>query len=359
MANLSEADWARLAQYFAGACTPAEADEVRRWIEAEPERQQLVDELRAAWDAAAMPGTVWDTPTAWHRLSARLRSRELRAAAALVRGSGPVSGRTSWSQAQRKLAIAASVVLALTGGGALAWWVRAARSGRAAVAAHLREVRTRPGQRAQFRLTDGSRVVLASSSVLRYDPTTFGASTRELQLDGRAYFEVTHDPRRPFLVRTARTVTEDLGTEFLITDYTGDAATEVVVASGTVAVRTGATDTAVAATVLAAGEKVRLDTAGRATVRHGVDLGAELAWTEGRLVFVNAPVPDVVAELERWYGIDLQLGGVQLGAHRFTGSYNGESDSTVVNELAAAIGARVERRGGAVVLVPLIRTREP
>src|SRR6266550_126654 len=343
MANLSEAEWARLAQYFAGACTPAEADEVRRWIEADLERQRLVEDLRAAWDAAATPGTAWDTPTAWQRLSARLRSRERRTPAALVRDSGPIYGRTSWFQAQRKLAIAASVVLALAGGGALAWWVRAAR----------------PGQRAQFRLTDGSRVVLASSSVLRYDPTSFGASTRELQLDGRAYFEVTHDPRRPFLVRTARTVTEDLGTEFLITDYTGDPATEVVVASGTVAVRTAATDTAVAATVLAAGEKVRLDTAGRATVRHGVDLGAELAWTEGRLVFVNAPVPEVVAELERWYGIDIQLGGARLAAHRFTGSYNGESDSTVVHELAAAIGARVERRGGAVVLVPLIRTREP
>src|SRR6266550_2092239 len=294
MANLSEAEWARLAQYFAGACTPAEADEVRRWIEADLERQRLVEDLRAAWDAAATPGTAWDTPTAWQRLSARLRSRERRTPAALVRDSGPIYGRTSWFQAQRKLAIAASVVLALAGGGALAWWVRAARSGRPVVAAPLREMRTRPGQRAQFRLTDGSRVVLASSSVLRYDPTSFAA-----------------------------------------------------------------TDTAVAATVLAAGEKVRLDTAGRATVRHGVDLGAELAWTEGRLVFVNAPVPEVVAELERWYGIDIQLGGARLAAHRFTGSYNGESDSTVVHELAAAIGARVERRGGAVVLVPLIRTREP
>ena len=76
-------------------------------------------------------------------------------------------------------------------------------------------------------------------------------------------------------------------------------------------------------------------------------------------MFVNAPVPEVVAELERWYGIDLELRGAQLAAHRFTGSYNGQSDSTVVHELAAAIGARVERRGGAVVLVPLIPTREP
>src|SRR2546429_31080 len=155
MANLSEADWARLAQYFAGACTPAEADGVRHWIEAEPERQQLVDELRAAWDAAATPGTAWDTPTAWQRLSARLRSRERRTPAALVRDSWPIYGRWSWSQAQRKLAIAASAGLALAGGGARAWWVRAARAWRAVVAAHLREVRTRPGQPAQFPVTDG------------------------------------------------------------------------------------------------------------------------------------------------------------------------------------------------------------
>src|SRR3989442_9954839 len=101
MANLSEADWARLAQYFAGACTPAEADEIRRWIEAEPKRQQLVDELREAWAAAAVPGTAWDTPAAWQRLSARLRSREHRNPAALVRDSGPIYGRTSWFQAQR------------------------------------------------------------------------------------------------------------------------------------------------------------------------------------------------------------------------------------------------------------------
>jgi len=358
MSKPSEIDWTRLARYFAGACTPTEADEIRRWIEADPERQQLVDEVRAAWDVAATPDTAWDTPAAWQRLLARLRSRERRAPAALVRGGWPGDGRTLWSRAGRKVAIAATVVLALAGGGALLWWARVAGPGRSVAAAPLREVRTRPGQRAQFRLSDGSGVVLATASVLRYDTTSFGASTRELQLDGRAYFQVTHDPRRPFLVRTARTVTEDLGTEFVITDYTGDPATEVVVASGTVAVRTAATDTAVAATVLAAGEKVRLDTAGRATVRRGVDLGTELAWTEGRLVFVNAPVPEVVAQLNRWYGIDLRLGGATLAAHRFTGSYTGESDSTVVRELATAIGARVERRGGAVVLVPLSPTRE-
>jgi transmembrane sensor len=88
-------------------------------------------------------------------------------------------------------------------------------------------------------------------------------------------------------------------------------------------------------------------------VRRGVDLAAQLAWTEGRLVFADTPVSEVVTQLSRWYGIHLRLGATKLGAHRFTASYVNESDSTVVRELATAIGARVERRGPDIVLFPV------
>jgi len=70
-------------------------------------------------------------------------------------------------------------------------------------------------------------------------------------------------------------------------------------------------------------------------------------------VFANTPVGEVVTQLNRWYGIDVRLGSPALARQRFTASYVAELDSTVVRELATAIGARVERRGGAIVLVPL------
>ena len=342
-------DWSRLGRYLAGECTAREAEKFRRRLEADPDLRQTAEELRAVWSAAATPGDTWDTPSAWRRLAARLHSREPRARLALVRGEWP-GGRPAG--AARWAAAAAVAGLAIAGG--LRWSGRPTESAPPVPAAvPLREVRVPAGQRAQFQLAEGTRVLLGPGTVLRYDTAAFGQSTRELHLDGQAHFVVTHDPTRPFLVRTSRTVTEDLGTEFAITDYAGDPAGEVVVASGTVAVRSVLSDTTRPATLLHRGDLVRLDPGGRATVQSGVDLRARLAWIEGRLAFVDTPVRDVVTRINRWYGGDVRLGDPALARHRFTATYGAAAESTVVRELATSIGAAVQRRGGSLILVPL------
>jgi transmembrane sensor len=343
-----EPDWTLLGRYLAGECTPGEVEKVRGWIEADPARARLVEELRATWSAAATPATTWDTPAAWRRLATRLRSREARLGLTLVHGDGHGGPRREYSA--RWPMLAAATVLALGGG---LWWDRATHRPGIEAPASLREVRVPTGQRAQFQLIDGTRVLLGPGSVLRYDTTSFGDATRELLLDGQAHFTVAHDPHRPFLVRTARTVTEDLGTEFAITDYAADSTGVVVVASGTVAVRSVALDTTQLATVLRTGDLVRLDPAGGATVRRGVDLRSSLAWTEGRLVFTDTPVGEAVTRLNRWYGADVRLGDPALAALRFTASYGAVSEATVVRELATAIGARVLRSGSTTLIVPL------
>lgn len=344
-----EPDWIALGRYFAGECTDGEAEEIRRWIEADPDRARLVQQLRVSWEAAATPTLAWDSQAAWRRLSARLHSRELRRGLTVVRGGGKAGiGR---DRAARWAGLAAVTVLAL---GAGLWWGRATfRSGAGGpTPVSLREVRVPMGQRAQFQLTDGTRVLLGPGSVLRYDTTRFGRTTRELLLDGQAHFTVAHDPRHRFLVRTARTVTEDMGTEFAITDYAGDSAGVVVVSSGAVAVRGVLADAARPATLLRTGDMVRLGPAGRATVRRQVDVRSSLAWTEGRLVFTETPVGEAVAQLNRWYGGDVRLGDPALAALRFTASYGAASEATVVRELATAIGAQVVRRGNTTLIVP-------
>jgi len=344
-----EPDWTRLGRYLAGECTRSEAEEIRRWMEADPAHARLVEELRAVWDATAAPTTRWDTPAGWRRLAARLRSRERGRGLTLVDG-GRSAGRGGTPA--RWTMVAAATALALGGG---VWWSRATdRSGvGVAISAPLKDVRVPLGRRAQFQLTDGTRVLLGPGSVLRYDTTRFGATTRELLLDGQAHFAVAHDPHRPFLVRTARTVTEDLGTEFAITDYAADSAGVVVVASGAVAVRSVGADTTRPTTLLGTGDLMRLEPPGRVTVRRGVDLRSSLAWTEGRLVFTDTPVAEVVTQVNRWYDADVRLGDPALGALRFTASYGAVSEATVVRELATAIGARVLRRGNSTLIVPL------
>ena len=347
-----DVDWIRLGRYLAGECSRGEADEIQRWIESDPAHTRLVEQLRAAWQVGATPTTTWDTPAAWRHMVARLRSREPQKGLTLVRGGRQLGRAPARAAVWAGAGAAAAVLLALGGG---FWWIqsRVPSGSVGAVPAPLREVRAPIGQRAQFQLTDGTRVLLGPGSTLRYDTTRYGGSIRELLLDGQAHFTVAYDPHRLFLVRTARTVTEDLGTEFAITDYAADSAGVVVVASGTVAVRSVAADTTRPATLLRTGDQVRLDPAGRVTVRRGVDLRSSLAWTEGRLVFTDTPVGEVVTRLNRWYGADVRLGDPALATLRFTAAYGAVSEATVVRELATAVRGRVLRRGSTTLIVPL------
>ena len=85
-------------------------------------------------------------------------------------------------------------------------------------------------------------------------------------------------------------------------------------------------------------------------VRNVRALDDYVAWTSDRLTFTNAPLRDVLPRLNRWYDIDLRLGDTTLAAVPYTASLSQEPVETVVQLLAAAVGARVERRGATIML---------
>src|SRR5437773_12155326 len=222
-----EPNAAALARYLSGESGPAEAEAIRRWIEVDPERHRSLEELKAAWSAAAEQSGSWDLDAMWSRNAAQMAAPPARPMLEGGRDVGPVHrGGTQRWPLLRWGAIAATVVLV---SGAAIWQLRHQPP------APMREVVTARGQRAELRFGDCSRVLLGVASRLRF-PATFGRA-RDVELDGEAYFDVQHDAARPFRVHAAGTVTEDLGTQFVIRSYATDTAVRVGVASGRVAVR--------------------------------------------------------------------------------------------------------------------------
>jgi transmembrane sensor len=387
-----ESDFARILAYVSGEGTPAELQTLRAWIEAEPARRALAEELRTYREVrAATP--VWNTEGALHvSLDAVRRSggTTLRRRPAHPARPGSRSGRTRvsgffpgvteplrWRFASGLAAAAAFLVL----GSALVWRLetRSEPSRSAAVAATdsvaFREFATARAQRAEIRLSDGTTVFLAPASRLRV-PRAYSGATREVALDGEAYFTVRHDSAHPFRVHTARSVTEDLGTKFSIRAYAGDSTVRVVVAEGKVALRaarelgvaagrrpssgsppsrnTGSV-AAIAGTELTARQVAVLWPSGRTNVRTVRDVDAYLAWTEGRLVFRNAPLRDVVVELGRWYALDIRLADPSLGARRLTSSFGDEPVSEVLHSLEVTLDLRATRTGDVVRLSAVSR----
>jgi transmembrane sensor len=342
-----DVDWERLAAYLAGECGPDERSAIERWMAEHPDHRALVDRAREVWartGALAPPGDATVVDAAWGRMAARLGAPAPRRAVAARRTAPPAelrarSGGRGWLRAA--LRIAAVLVVGI--GGGLLWraapWHGSAASARVA----MREFSAERGERAIVRLSDSTRIVLAAESRL-WVPSDFGVHARSVRLEGEAYFEVAHDPAKPFVVHAARAVTQVLGTQFSVRAYPGDERVDVVVRSGRVALRAAGAPPA-AGTVLTRGDAGRLDTAGTMTVARHVDVDAALAWTTGRLAFDKIPFRDVAREIERWYGLSIQLADTALADRRVTASFADESSDEVLDALALLVNARVERHG--------------
>jgi transmembrane sensor len=199
--------------------------------------------------------------------------------------------------------------------------------------------------------------MLAPGGVLRR-PSTYGDRDRTVELEGEAYFVVTHDSTRPFAVHTSSVVARDLGTRFVVRAYPDEAATDVVVAEGAVAVGRTVTGTASAATrplssdslVLAPRQRARLTNGGNMVLTQRVALDGYLGWTEGRLVFERTPLDEVVRQLGRWYGIDIGLADSALRGRRLTATLIEEHAAQAVDLVATSLQLSVSRSGNLYVL---------
>jgi transmembrane sensor len=346
-------DWIRIADYLAGRASLSERAELARWMAAAPGRQRLVDGLERVWKRAAEidePIVDVDSRAALRDLRARRKreasspaydtSRGRRHSARWTGGIGAGGTHARWTS----VLAAAAAVAVLAAGGVILSRRMGTWAPRDEEQVAVREVLTASGQRAELHLADGSRVVLGVASKLRW-PITFGAHAREVALEGEALFIVTHDAARPFVVRSGNAVIQDLGTEFGVRAYVGDESVRVVVRSGSVALAP-TRDSLTHRAVLEPGDLGSLAADGALRVEHGVDVGQNLAFAQGHLDLVDAPMPEVARQLERWYGVRLVVDDTSLTHATVSASFGADEElSTVVRTLAGALGARAEQHG--------------
>lgn len=338
-----------LARSIGRDLTPAEAEEARHAADALFPQPNAFELLREVVIEEGMLGTVLEHVHAEHGQERdRVRGGE-------QCGSRPPLGhhwpRENAAGRWRRSALKAAAVLLVVGGAAGVGARSVLRQRQQDVRPQSRTVATQPGQGATLDLPDGSRAILAPNSTLTY-AISATAGPRELQLDGEAYFEVVHDAARPFRVQTRRAVIEDLGTTFVVRDYSTDSVARVAVRIGAVALRaTTATDTSEIA--VHPGEVADIDSA-RTTVRVVSDSTSNWAWITGRLIFDRTPLPAVLAALHRWYDVDFQLDDSTLATQYFTGAFNAASLPQVLDILGPLVHARFEQHGRVVVV-----TRRP
>ncbi len=182
------------------------------------------------------------------------------------------------------------------------------------------------GQKANITLPDGSKVWLNSQSKLTYSGD-FNVKKRELELDGEAYFEVAHNPTKPFIVRSRDIAVEALGTAFGMKAYNEDNLISSILMRGKVKVTTPSGES-----ILMPNERVMYDkTTHKATQNTVTNATDFTGWIHNELRFENESLDEIAKTIQRIYNVEIIFASAQLKNQRYTGTVNNNSLESVLN----------------------------
>ncbi len=165
------------------------------------------------------------------------------------------------------------------------------------------------GQKLKLYLPDGSKVALNSNSKITY-PSDFSDQSREVSIEGEAYFEVKRDSLRPFIVRSENLITEVLGTKFNVKSYNNSVESSVSLLEGSVKVRSKSKEVEkgdVEYITIIPGEQVNFNNASNQITKSKIKYNNELMWMNGVLAFNDEKIEKVFNKLEMWYGVKFEI----------------------------------------------------
>ncbi len=192
-------------------------------------------------------------------------------------------------------------------------------------------IRVPRGGICQIKLPDGSLAVINARSKLRY-PLPFPKDLREVWLEGEAYFEVTPDTERPFVVNFKENSVEVLGTSFNIEAYPGKESNATII-EGSVSCRTS-TDSR----LLAPGYRAVIAENSTSISVGKADVRSVMAWTRERFSFNDEQLEEIMRELGEWYDIEVEFDDPTLKNRVFTIEANRSASINSILDILVEMG---------------------
>ncbi|NLR90206.1 FecR family protein [Flammeovirga agarivorans] len=324
MENFSQIDDILLTKFLTGETSEKENEEVEIWLKNDVKNQQYFDELQSVWMLTAkteVPAVSVNVDKAWERMSQQIEEKN-------------TTKVVTFSPWYKYSAGVAAIVLVFFG---IRWY-----SGQQAtpiettkfVAVDVPQLDT---------LTDGSLITLNAGTTLAVN--SFEGNSREMELDGEAYFEVAHNEDQPFIVHTQYGDVTVLGTKFNVNTSSGKV--EVTVTEGLVKL-TSKEDKYV---LLKKGTQgiAALDTS--TPKKKEINTVNEMFWKYQKLNFKNDSFDEVISAIAKAYKVDIQVKNENLYRNKVTSSFDHEKIESVFEVLEATLGIRVQKTGDKAYLI--------
>jgi len=303
-----------LALMNSDSSTADETAGFQTWLRADPLHEDVYERVRNVWGEL---GTLEDIAMpSYHAAPRQSRRRLIAAAAALCLASA---------------AALVAVYLTSTGG---------TGSGNGEVATQTAEIR-------DVTLPDGSIVTVGAQSAIEVH---YGGSVRRVDLmAGEAFFSVTKDPSRPFIVSTANADIRVTGTQFDV--RRSSESLEVAVLQGRVEVRARQGESAGLHRLLTSKQKIRIIP--NAALPEPRELGHDMpgAWRQGRLVYEDTRLSEVIADADRYYDGNIFIDSQGLGDLMVSAAFRADQIDKMMQTLAAVLPISVRKLSNGDILL--------
>ncbi|HSG67148.1 MAG TPA: FecR domain-containing protein [Bacteroidales bacterium] len=309
-----------IGKYLSGEATSADISDLRTWLEEREENKSLFTQTRKAWalSEAVRAEKQIDLDEEWHALSGMVDLDQ----DSKVRQLTPVAGKNF-------LRVAAILLLFIIPS-VLYFWFFMQPGNNVLIAS---------GESIESTLPDGTQVALNTGSTLKY-PSKFEGDQRKVSLKGEAYFDVTHNKEKPFVIDAGDMQIRVLGTTFYVNTLSHDNSMEVVLMSGSVKLSYAGKEM-----LLEPGEKAVVLKSHKEIVKQQSDDPNLLAWKTGILRFNDTPLFEIVETLKKVYQREIHIINPEVSGCRITATFEKQSLEAVLLVLQSTININVRPNG--------------
>ncbi|KAF5063346.1 FecR protein [anaerobic digester metagenome] len=311
-----------------GEASPEEQRIAEKWIDASPANRRIFENYKGLLLLTGKKQVSYDTDKAWARLQQRIVSAGHSAAPV-----HPISKRRR--QIVRYASVSGIAAMLLLAIGLFTILNQKPE---------IQQFSSTESVSGQFMLPDGSSAVLNANSSVNY-PEWFAGHTREISIFGEAFFEISHDAAKPFIVHASGLDIRVVGTSFAVEADPGADFVKVIVNTGKVLVYPSGLDPEKATAsgrLLEAGEMATYSRESGQIVKGVNDNLNFLSWKTGILIFKETRLSEVFKALESKYRVSFISSNPDLLNQRLTARFEKESLDQVLETLSLIFNAEFE-----------------
>lgn len=319
-------DWELIIKYLKDEISEEERKTIEHWLNADAKNLLLFNEIKYTWNVSGsqhQPIKI-NKLKAWESIQQKIHVEEK-----VIPLTTKKSNYNTWI-----LRVAAILVVGL-----FATWLALKLNSKP----ELIMVSTTSDQK-MIVMPDGTNIILNKNSILSYS-TEFDTDERKVILNGEAFFDVTKNPQKPFIIENKNFQVKVLGTSFDVMAYNSDEEAVVTVVTGKVAF----SDKKGNSVLLVKDEVGKLNKTNQQLTKINNLNSNFLSWKTKKLEFNNATVYDVCESLKNYFSVQINVSDKSIYNCKFTGSYSNPKLEEVLKTLEITLNLKIAINGNQLV----------